>query len=36
MDNVASQTAGGHRLIDDLVQDVVGDEKELRQAVRNE
>ena len=33
---VATQMAGGHRFIDDLVQDVVGDEEELKQAVNNE
>ena len=31
----ANQVAGGHRFIDDLVQDVVGDEGELHQAVNN-
>ena len=33
---VATQMAGGHRFIDDLVQDTIADEDELHQAVRNE
>jgi len=36
VDYVANQMAGGHRFIDDLVQDVVGDEDELKQAVNDD
>lgn len=32
---VATQMAGGHRFIDDLVQDTIADEDELHQAVSN-
>lgn len=32
---VATQMAGDHRFIDDLVQDTIADEDELHQAVRN-
>ena len=32
---VATQMAGGHRLINDLVQDTIANEDELHQAVRN-
>lgn len=32
---VATQMAGGHRFIDDLVQDTIADEDELHQAISN-
>ena len=36
VDYVANQMAGGHRFVDDLIQDVVGDEDELKKAVSDE
>jgi hypothetical protein len=36
VDYVYRQLAGGHRFIDDLVQDVVGDEDELKKAVNDD
>jgi hypothetical protein len=35
VDYVANQMAGGHRFIDDLVQDVVGDEDELKHIIKS-
>jgi len=35
VDYVANQMAGGHRFVDDLVQDV-GDKDELKQAVNDD